>query len=223
MKKVLLVSATQKTEEEFWEDSPLGISAKRHIECDNIDEVIIVSENKKGLCEVYNQFLVDDYKDHIILFAHDDIIIQEINLKIKLNDAIQFYDIVGIAGTAEFGLKPPVVWHNSPREKWSGAVSHPLNDKQTQVNAYGASPKRCMVVDGLFIAVNAEKVLESGVKWDEQFMFHFYDLSFCVDAHMAGLTIGTWDIPCTHFSHGNYNSDAWRDGQDKFVIKYSEG
>ena len=40
MKKVLLVSATQKTEEEFWEDSPLGLSAKRHIECDNIDEVI---------------------------------------------------------------------------------------------------------------------------------------------------------------------------------------
>jgi hypothetical protein len=222
MKKILVVSATQKNEEDFWNEAPLGASLQRHIECNNVDKAEIVTENSAGLCEVYNRFLTKKYKDYIILFVHDDLIIQEINLKSKLNDAIEFYDLIGIAGTAEFGLTTPVVWHNSPREKWSGSVSHPLNDKQAQVNAYGPSPKRCMVIDGLFMAVNTEKVLKSGVKWDEQFMFHFYDLAFSVDAHLAGLNIGTWDIPCTHFSHGNYDSDSWRSGQDLFIKKYTE-
>lgn len=222
MKKVLLVSATQKDEASFWTDTALGKSAKRQQECKNIDDIQIVYSNSKGLCEVYNQFLTDEYKDYIIIFAHDDIVIQEIDLKLKLNDAIQSYDIVGVAGTSKFSLKSPVVWHNSPRETWSGAVAHPQKDG-VYVNSFGIFPKRCMVVDGLFIAVNAEKVLESGVKWDERFTFHFYDLSFCVDSHLAGLEIGTWDIPLTHFSHGDYNNETWRDGEVKFIEKYAQG
>lgn len=220
MKRLILVSATQKTEKSFWADTPLGVSAKRHLECKNIDECQIILNNSKGLCEVYNQFLTDEFKDCIIVFVHDDVIIQDIDLKLKLNDAINHYDIIGVAGTSQFSLKSPVVWHNSPREKWSGAVAHPINDLQTQINAYGAAPQKCMVIDGLFIAVNVEKVLGK-VKFDEQFDFHFYDLAFCVDAHIAGLTCGTWDIPLTHFSHGNYDSDTWRDGEKKFIAKYS--
>jgi len=222
MKKVLLVSATQKDEDGFWADTALGKSVKRHIECNNIDEVEIVCSNSKGLCEVYNQFLTEEYRDYIIIFAHDDIIIQEIDLKLKLNDAIQSYDVVGVAGTANFSLKSPVVWHNSPRDSWSGAVAHPQKDG-VYINSFGVVPKRCMVVDGLFIAVNTEKVLDAGVKWDEQFTFHFYDLSFSVDCHMAGLQIGTWDIPLTHFSHGDYNNETWRECEKKFIVKYAEG
>lgn len=221
MKKILLVCATQKNEEDFWADTTTGMSVKRHIECKNIDETEIAFSNSKGLCEVYNQFLIEKYKDYIILFVHDDIIIQDINLKLKLNDAIKDFDIVGVAGTSEFGLKSPVVWHNSPKTKWSGAVGHPVAEGQLQVNYFGPWPRQCMVLDGLFLAINTEKILESKVKFDEQFKFHFYDLAFCVDAHMAGHTLGTWDIPLTHFSHGDYNNDEWRESENKFIKKYS--
>ena len=221
MKNILLVSATQKDKDTFWTDTPTGISVARHIECNNVDETQIVYKNSKGLCEVYNQFLIEKYRDYIILFVHDDIIIQDINLKLKLNDAIAEYDIVGVAGTSEFGLASPVVWHNSPKNKWSGAVGHPSGKNQLQVNYFGVWPKQCMVLDGVFMAINTEKILDSGVKFDEQFDFHFYDLSFCADAHLAGHILGTWDIPITHFSHGNYNTEPWRIGEKKFIQKYS--
>ena len=94
MKKILLVSATQKSKDEFWTNTSTGMSVTRHIECKNIDETEIAYSNSKGLCEVYNQFLIEKYRDYIILFVHDDIIIQDINLKLKLNDAIKEYDIV---------------------------------------------------------------------------------------------------------------------------------
>ncbi len=221
MKKILLVSATQKSKDKFWTDTSTGISVTRHIECNNIDETEIAYNNSKGLCEVYNQFLIEKYRDYIILFVHDDIIIQDINLKLKLNDAIKDYDVVGVAGTAEFGLKSPVVWHNSPKDKWSGAVGHPTGKGQIQITYFGVWPKQCMVLDGLFIAINTEKILDSGVKFDEQFKFHFYDLAFCVDAHLSGHSLGTWDIPLTHFSHGDYNDESWRTSEKKFIEKYS--
>ena len=98
MKQIKLVTATQNSKEEFWANSALG-SVLESQTILNLDSVEIVENNSAGLCEVYNRYLTEENKDYILVFVHDDVIINEINLKKKLNEAIEKFDIVGVAGT----------------------------------------------------------------------------------------------------------------------------
>ena len=44
--------------------------------------------------------------------------------------------------------------------------------------------------------------VEAGLKWDEQFRFHFYDMDICAQAAKKGLKVGTAPILLTHGSVG---------------------
>ena len=59
----------------------------------------------------------------------------------------------------------------------------------------------------------------SGLRFDEQFDFHFYDLDFCRQAELKGMTMGTWPISVVHESGGAYGKPAWREA---FEMKASE-
>ena len=158
------------------------------------------------------------------MFVHDDVEIHSVDLKQRLNKAIEKYDIVGVAGSSSHSLKSPVLWHNSPREQWSGAVEHPVvEDGDTySTNYFGEYPKQVITLDGLFLAVNMEKALEHELSFDEQFDFHFYDLDFSVSASTKGMKCGTWNIPTTHYSHGNYDNPSWRENEQKYIKKWKK-
>lgn len=191
--------------------------------------LVINANNKIGLAKAYNRQLVPEnlIKHDIVLFVHDDVFIDDMKLRGKLYVAMETlkYDIVGLAGTSALKIGKPALWHQmSTRETWSGAVSHPI-DKSTQlaVTSFGPWPKRCLVLDGLFLAVNLARVLEVGWKFNEDYMYHHYDISSCLDANKLKLKMGTYPINTTHSSPGlrDINDTAFQKSQDIFLSNYS--
>jgi hypothetical protein len=113
----------------------------------------------------------------------------------------------------------------------SGSVSHPVwsavnnkivkSETEQIPSVYGPWPRRCTVIDGLFIAVNIEKALERKFKFDEDFNFHFYDISSCLIANQCNMTIGTYPISVVHQGLGDSAmSDNWKKERDKFIKKW---
>ena len=116
------------------------------------------------------------------------------------------------------------MWHNSPKETQTGSVCHPvtINGKQKYyMSSFGPAPKRCVVMDGLFLAIDFPKLLESGVRFDEQFEFHFYDMDFCLNAYRKELKLSTWPIWVRHASHGEYK-ELWDASQKVFFEKWKD-
>jgi len=230
MKNVLIVTATKSKNIEEFQTRPLFKSLNRlYDHYKNVPncsfDYVIIPNNSDGLSKVYNQFITEENNSKILLFVHDDLEIEEIALIEKLNEAIEKFDIVGLAGTNDFKIGD-VTWHLNNTGQWrdkdklSGTVGHKIDGKFFN-SVFGEVPKRCIVIDGLFIAINVEKVLEKDWKFDESFNFNFYDLSSCLSANTKGLKLGTWNIPVIHYSGGGgpngYGSEPWKQDAQKFV------
>ena len=91
MKKILVITCTKS----LGDKCQLTKSLK-HMQSDV--ELVIVSNNTDGLSEVYNRYINHDtLKDHdIILFAHDDVYIDDLKLKPKLYEAINVLSLIHI-------------------------------------------------------------------------------------------------------------------------------
>jgi hypothetical protein len=229
MKQVLLVTATKaKTLKEF-QQRPLAkslqtLTDKRY---DNSQfDFIIIKDNTAGLPNVYNRFLTEKYKETITLFVHDDLEIHDLNLVEKLNESP--WDITGLAGSGQFQFQDKNLWHIcAPRESFSGSVTHPLaiqNGNEIQIDnskklstLFGPWPQRCLILDGLFLAVNTEKALETGWQFDERHKFHHYDIASCLGANEKKLKMGTYPIFVVHHGLGNsYMSSEWEESNRIF-------
>ena len=234
MKQVLLVTATKaKTLEEF-QQRPLAkslqILSDTRYPNDTLFDFEIVKDNSTGLPEVYNRYLIEKNKDKIVLFVHDDLEIHDLNLVEKLNEST--WDITGLAGTAQFQIQDKNLWHVcAPREAHSGSVTHPLaiqNGNQIQVDPsrrlstlFGPAPQRCLVLDGLFIAVDVEKVLEVNWQFDERHKFHHYDISSCLLANEKKLKMGTYPIFVVHHGLGNsFMTPEWEESNNIFKASW---
>ena len=190
--------------------------------------LVIVANNKKGLSECYNRYLTPEnlIKHDIALFVHDDVFIDDLKLKGKLYAAIENmnYDIVGLAGAKEIKISEPALWHRmSQQRSWSGAVSHSIdNSSKTFVTSFGPWPSRCLVLDGLFLAVDLKRVLEVGWKFNEDYLYHHYDIASCIDANNKKLKMGTYPIHVTHHSPGlrNLNDKSFLRSQQTFLRNY---
>jgi hypothetical protein len=189
--------------------------------------LVINAKNTASLSVTYNKQLTSDnlINHDIVLFVHDDVYIDDVKLQGKLYTAVNelHYDIVGLAGASNIKISKPALWHKmSTPESWSGAVSHPINDKQLTVTSFGPWPKRCLVLDGLFMAVNLRRALEVGWKFNEKFMYHHYDISSCLDANQLKLKMGTYPIYTTHSSPGlrSLNDPNFVESQNIFLTNY---
>jgi hypothetical protein len=229
MKQVILVTATKcKTFDEFLK-RPLApslsvLSDKRYSEVEFDFE--IVKDNKTGLPEVYNQFINEKYRNNILLFVHDDLEIHDLNLVEKLNDSP--WDITGLAGASQFQIQEKNLWHTcAPRETLSGTVTHPLAQQvgnQIQVDPtrklstlFGPWPQRCLILDGLFLAVDVEKALEANWRFDERHKFHHYDIASCLGANEKKLKMGTYPIFVVHHGLGSsFMTPEWEESNKIF-------
>ncbi len=106
-----------------------------------------------------------------------------------------------------------------PVEYKSGAVSH-IHKGKIIASYYGETPRECKLLDGLFLALNTNRILEKAVMFDEQFEFHFYDLDFCRQCNSKGLRLGTWPIAVTHASSGDFQSPEWISSKEKYLMKW---
>jgi hypothetical protein len=225
-KKIQIISATKTSLKETVKDKKELLLIAQSI--DYIDATFhIKHDNSESLAKVYNKYITNEFKNDILVFCHDDAIIEDALLNKKLNDATEQFDIVGLAGIkAPITLKSPALWHlmGNPSQ-YSGAVAHFDKDGSRRfMTSFGPMPERVVLLDGVFLAINTERILEKGLQFDENnpAKFHFYDLNFSLDANKLGLKLGTWPIWCTHRSHGLENpTEEWKTGESYFLQKYS--
>lgn len=191
-------------------------------------------DNTKGLPTVYNQAL-DLFSDSsCIIFVHDDVVIEDQFLFHKIFDLFNNQDIgvVGLAGATNFEPHPKYgcYWHLCSKDRQtdlSGSVNHftkgvtPENfhSHPSYQSVYGFTPKRCLVMDGLFLAVCPKKL--NGARFDEQFQFHHYDLDFCLTCNSKRVKMSTSSIKVTHASGGESGlGNEWLESNKKFMAKW---
>jgi hypothetical protein len=185
---------------------------------------ILIYENDgvDSLPKIYNLGLQDSEND-IVVFMHDDLILETPNITpkvVRLFEENPEYGIMGLAGTNN--LMSGMWWQD--KESMYGVVGHEHQGKR-HVNHYskqsfGDKPKEVVIVDGLFIMVHKGRIKH---KFNEEFAgFHFYDLPFCVDNHLDGIKVGvTTKIMVTHKSIGMVNKQ-WEKNKLFFEALYEK-
>jgi len=200
----------------------LGTDVYRSVTRLGIEDRCFFENNRVGLATCYNRFLAEHAgRDCLAVFVHDDVSIEDVFLRDKLVAGAERFAIQGLAGSASFDLQlesQQTMWIRAPREDLSGAVEHVMSDGRTCWRAYGPVPQPCVVLDGLFLAVDLARV--GSLRFDEQFDFHFYDLDFCISAHLRSLDLGTVNVHVRHRSSGSFASTEFRETQDRFRDKW---
>jgi Glycosyltransferase like family len=187
-----------------------------------------IFSNTTAIAKNYNTF-IESHKDEdcILVLAHDDVLITDKEWVSKLHQALEKYDIVGLAGGSDAALRPPTLWHiMCPKETHRGDVYHKdLNNNSVYKTHFGKNG-RVLILDGLFLAFNPKKIFEAGVKFDETCpaKFHFYDIDFSLQCNKAKLKLGTTNINVVHASPGLRSfTKEWNLGQDWFLQKAQSG
>lgn len=181
----------------------------------------IVFNNKKGLPRLYNSFINETNKDKRLIFVHDDVLIEDLFLEEKLDIAFEKFDIVGLAGSKKCDLSRPPAWHlMSDKSEHVGEVAHSHN-KVSWTTCFGPTDSRALLLDGLFLAVRVDKLLETETFFDEMFNFHHYDITFCLRANQNKLKLGVAPIKVTHFGLGDsMNTPEWHKSAEIFKKHY---
>jgi hypothetical protein len=193
-----------------------------------LDKLFFYTQNKKGLGEVYNSFLYNHPEYDYVLFVHDDIWIDDAGFYIKLEEGHKKYDIIGVAGGLNPVLKTPALWHlmcgGFQGGNLRGFAGHYLPDGiTTNITNFGPSPARVAIIDGAFMSVNAKMVTKVQWKFNENYTFHHYDLSSCIDANKKKLKIGVIPVLTYHNSPGlrDINDKTFVENQTKFLKEYA--
>lgn len=114
-----------------------------------------------------------------------------------------------------YALKPA-----DPKGTAAPSVRH-AGSGAGKLDSFGPSPAAVKLLDGVFIAARADRLLASGVRFDPRFKYHFYDLDFCRQCEAASLTMGTWPIALTHGSYGSWG-DGWRKAKNIYLDKWRD-
>lgn len=222
---VEIVSATRRTEDDFWENSALG----RSLCCMSHEGRIITRisyENQRPLPEVYNASIDSADEHDILVFMHDDIWLQDLFFVDRIVEALKTYDVVGLAGNTrrvpwQFGwcktVEDELDWGHM-----SGVVAHGPIPMLGETNVFGPAPQACELLDGLLLAAKKSVLRQHGVRFDAQFDFHFYDLDFCRLARAQRLSLGTFLMSVTHQSPGSTTTQAWKDKCDAYWAKWGD-
>lgn len=225
MDKYLFVIATPKSKEEFkplWERN--GLNYYRNKEGCGVE---VIYDNKEGLPTVYNRYLNSNYSDYRIIFIHDDLILDDQFIIEKLDNAHKQWNVVGIAGAQYFRFQKPAMWHlmaelEDGTNHLVGFVSHWLADNKVITNFYGMGNKRVSLIDGLFMSVDVNELLNKNARFDENYDFHFYDLTFCLNCLIDNVSIGIGDpIFVTHLSTGQPDQNFFK-LQERFMSEYQQ-
>jgi hypothetical protein len=184
--------------------------------------LVYENEGEYSLPQLYNVGLRDS-KNDIVVYIHDDIIIETTNVTpkiVRLFEENPEYGIIGVAGTDN--LTSGRWWDN--RDRMYGIVAHEHEGKR-HVNQYskqtfGDKPKEVVIIDGVLMMIHKKRIKHT---FNEQFEgFHFYDLPICVENYMDGIKIGvTTKIRITHKSIGMVNK-KWEKNKLLFEALYEK-
>ena len=192
-------------------------------------EVALYAENSTGLSTIYN-IEIEKARDNpaILVFAHDDIYLTDFYWPNQILNGLKQFDVLGVAGNKKWTPGQPswafkeikdgkLVWDD--KENLSGIVAHGDGFPPKNFSKYGPTGQSVELLDGLILIADSKKLIEAGVRFDEQFDFHFYDLDFCRNSRKTGLVLGTWGISVIHKSGGGYGSESWGRLKKQFELK----
>jgi tetratricopeptide (TPR) repeat protein len=228
-RKVRLVCATKARQDRFFKDTALGQSIQLYARIQDAMELQLYPENSEGLSTIYNKAIAYAKHDpaHLV-FIHDDVYLLDFFWIGRVAEALAEFDVVGLAGNKRRVAGQPGWRYLDDQftvdgsENLSGTIAMGKSFTDSMVSHFGAEKQACKLLDGVFLAADSSRLTESGLGFDEQFRFHFYDLDFCRQAELKNMRMGTWPISVLHLSHGNFNSPAWRDGLQLYRTKYGE-
>lgn len=222
-----LVVATRATQEAFFTETALGRSLR--IQQPQGVELRLFPQNTAGLPEVYNT-VIDDCADQskVLVFLHDDIHLLDFYWTHRLYAGLQVFDIVGLAGNVRRVPRQPGWAFINEQRQWdspenlSGIVAHGNSFPPRIWSVFGPPRRKVSLLDGLLLAVNSETLKRSGLRFDPNFRFHFYDMDFCRQAESLGVSCGTWDLSVMHESGGNFRSVEWEKAYKTYLAKWGE-
>ena len=225
MKPVRIVCGTRASQQDFLQKSALGRSLVAHRQANSVD-VLLFPENTQGLSTIYNQ-AIEQARDNpaILVFVHDDVHLCDFQWSERISEAVRVFDVVGLAGNTRRVPHQPAWAFVDDRFTWderrhlSGIVGHGTSFP-CEISNYGPPRRACKLLDGVLLAADSERLIESGVRFDEQFKFHFYDMDFCRQAELHGLTMGTWPLSVVHESGGAFGTPGWRESFASYRNKY---
>lgn len=217
---ISIIVCTRKNADEI---KPFSEHLKKTCGC---DAYIFCISNPEGLslAKIYADMLdSEEIKTDIVVFIHDDIEFlrdgwgKEV---LRLFGQNKEFGIIGVAGSAQFNEHAAwwnykkifgQVLHRSEGKSWLTAFS-PLLDKDLQEVA---------VIDGLFMAVDKNRIAENFSRDLEG--FDFYDIDFCLSNLFANkCKIGvTTNIRIAHNSVGKLK-DTWYINRDYVNNKFKE-
>lgn len=225
---IRFVAATRMREEEFWQKSLLGKRLKEWREIPRVT-MHIAFENRRGLPVVYNEAIDSAGASDVLVFIHDDAWLLNQDALQEIWRSLRRFDVVGIAGNTR-RMPGQFAWYlrQSPGGNpmldmpyLSGAVHYGQVFK-TELNQFGPWPQECELLDGVFLAARVSMLRRTGLRFDEQFDFHFYDLDFSRTARQSGLKVGTWPIHLLHASKGNLGDPKWRINWERYLGKWGQ-
>jgi len=185
----------------------------------NVEILTYVNTGQNSLSTLYNQGLSQARHD-IIVFTHDDVIFENKGWGPKIVEHFKRseFGILGIAGTTSLPASG-VWWQDTPKR--IGIIKHQHQGKKW-ISKYSGHFKDKIIpavcVDGVFIAVDRKKLRQ---KFNEEFQgFHFYDVDFCLNNHLAGVNIGIiFNVGIIHKSYGATN-EAYETNRQQFIAHY---
>lgn len=223
--KIRIVCAFKGAEQNFPTMTMLGrslILSNQIQDC----ELLLVADNKHGLSTVYNQAIEDSQsKPVIMVFVHDDVLITDYHWQRRIREGLKQFDIVGVAGnTQRVPGQPGWIIQDTnmklaDKNVLSGAIGQGTEFPPPRLDVFGPTGLKCKLLDGVFLAARSDRLHETGLRFDSQFEFNFYDLDFCRSAEKLGLNMGTIDLSLVHASLGTLDQ-RWVDDYNKYIQKW---
>lgn len=225
---IRIVTATRLPRERFLTDSLLGRSLQALRGVQQI-ELALYASNTEGLPALYNREIDKaNGRPALLVFVHDDVMFCDFHWALRLREGLSRFGVIGLAGNRRRVPRQPAWAFVDDRLTWderanlSGVVGHGPGFPPPNVSVFGQSGVEVRLLDGLLLAAHSSTLLDRGLRFDERFTFHFYDLDFCRSAERLGVTMGTWPLSVVHGSGGNFRSPAWREGLERYRAKWPD-
>ena len=180
-------------------------------------KIKLFSSNRLGLSEVYNKS-IDEFleEDVILVFVHDDVIINDYFWARIVRQGLKTFDVVGIVGNTR-RIEKQAGWimldltgKCDSFDNLSGSIGQGKAFPPTKLDVFGEPYKQCKLLDGVFLATTTTILRQTKLRFDGQFKFHFYDIDFCRTAEEYNLTMGTIPLSVVHQSYGSVNNEFYK-------------
>jgi len=229
---IRLVCATRLDSDAFFASSALGKSLQfyRSFPRGQPIELRLFPANSTALPTVYNIAIEEALaKPAVLIFVHDDVYLNDFYWAHHLLAGLREFDILGLAGNRR-RVPGQASWMylngnflRDRDENLSGVLGHGKGFPDLiELSVYGPPAVEVKLLDGVLLAVRSDALVSSGLRFDPQFAFHFYDMDFCRQAELRGLRMGTCALSVIHGSAGALGVDSWRDAFRKYLEKYGE-